>query len=86
MTKRICEDETTLTEDMLGKTIHLYCCRYIYRGRVLAVDATTVLLTDACIVYETGPLHTAAKDAQKLPSDHRVMLASVESWGEVPDA
>ena len=35
-----------MTEDMLGKTVHR--CRYIYRGRVLVVDATTVLLTDAC--------------------------------------
>jgi hypothetical protein len=64
--------------------VHLYCCRYIYRGMVAAVDATTVLLEQAHIVYETGPLTGPATDAQPLPSRHRIMLASVESWGEAP--
>lgn len=75
-----------LTHAMVGESVHLYCCRYIYRGTVVAVDASTVLLRGASIVYETGPLQGPPQDSQELPSDHRVRLDAVESWGLAPDA
>lgn len=71
-------------ESFLGKTITLWCSRYIYTGTLSGVNATCVKLTNAKIVYETGPLTSANwADAQALPHDWYVMIQSIESFGQL---
>ena len=72
-------------ESFLGKEIALYCVNYIYAGTLVGVNDTCVKLTDAHIVYETGPFDECGwKDAQALPGDtHYVQLVAVESFGGV---
>lgn len=68
----------------LGKRITIFCNVYIYAGTLVGVNDTCVKLSDASIVYETGPLMDKSfKDAQKLPHDWYVQLSSVESFGEL---
>ena len=69
-------------QKLLGERITLYCDNYIYTGKLIGVNETCVLLTEAAIVYETGS-HTDKmwKDAQPLPHDWYVQCSSVESFG-----
>ena len=67
---------------LLGERVTLFCSAYIYTGKLAGVNATCVLLEDAAIVYETGPLTDKTwKDAQKLPHGWYVQISSVESFG-----
>ena len=68
---------------LIGEQVILYCENYFYAGTLSGVNKDDVLLTDASIVYETGP-HTDAnwKDAQKLPNDHYVRVSHIESYGK----
>jgi hypothetical protein len=69
-------------EALLGERVTLFCANYIYTGKLSGVNETCVLLTDAAIVYETGPLSDGAwKDAQKLPSSWYVQTPMIESFG-----
>lgn len=69
-------------EKLLGDTVTLFCLNYIYTGKLIGVNATCVLLSEAKIVYETGPLHDKAwKDAQALPGDWYVQTQAIESFG-----
>jgi len=71
---------------LLGEVVHIYCCRYIYRGRLEGVNDTCLLLSEAGIVYSTGELTGPPSDFQRFRGDHYVQLASVESFGRAPDA
>ena len=67
---------------LLGERVTLFCCRYIYTGKLTGVNETCVLLEDAGIVYETGELTTNDwSDMQKLPGDWYVATQSIESFG-----
>lgn len=67
---------------LLGERVTLFCGNYIYTGKLIGVNETCVLLTDAAIVYETGLLGDKEwKDAQPLPGDWYVQLGWVESFG-----
>lgn len=81
--KKIVEDVTGEgLQKLLGERITLFCLNYIYTGKLMGVNDTCVLLTDAAIVYETGELNTKAwKDAQALPHDWYVQLSAIESFG-----
>ena len=69
-------------EALLGETITLFCLNYIYTGKLVGVNNTCVLLSDAAIVYETGNLSEGGwKDAQKLPGNWYVQAAAIESFG-----
>lgn len=69
-------------DKLLGERVTLFCCRYIYTGKLVGVNETCVLLQDAGIVYETGALDTKDwTDMQKLPRDWYVQMASIESFG-----
>jgi len=69
-------------EKLLGERVTLFCLNYIYTGKLMGVNATCVLLEDASIVYETGPLNdTHWKDAQALPGPWYVQIGCVESFG-----
>ena len=71
-------------EKLLGEVVTLFCLNYIYTGKLIGVNATCVLLSDAKIVYETGPLgDTKWKDAQALPDEWYVQTSSIESFGKL---
>lgn len=81
--KKIVEDVTGEgLQKLLGERITLFCMNYIYTGKLMGVNDTCVLLTDAAIVYETGELNAKEwKDAQALPHDWYVQLSAIESFG-----
>ena len=69
-------------QKLLGERVTLFCLNYIYTGKLIGVNETCVLLTEAAIVYETGELNSKNwKDAQNLPHDWYVQLSAVESFG-----
>ncbi len=69
---------------LMGERVTLFCLNYIYTGKLVGVNDSYVKLEDAHIVYETGAFNEAKwKDAQKLPKDHYVMTAAIESFGVV---
>ena len=82
--KKIVEETGEGLEKLLGERITLFCMNYIYTGKLSGVNTTCVLLTDPCIVYETGAFSDKAwKDAQALPHDLYVMLSCVEAFGVI---
>jgi hypothetical protein len=65
-------------ESLLGERVTLFCTNYIYTGKLTAVGAYAEL-TDASLVYETGPFSDKQwKDAQPLPRPILVPLGAVE--------
>ena len=67
---------------LMGERVTLFCCRYIYTGKLTGVNETCVLLEDAAIVYETGGFDSKDwGDKQDLPKDWYVQMASIESFG-----
>jgi hypothetical protein len=83
--KKLVEVENSGFEEYIGEVITLFCCRYIYTGKLTGVSVTTLELTDAAIVYETGSFDKKDwSDAQKLPhSIWNVERSSIESWGKL---
>lgn len=81
--RKIVEDVTGEgLEKLLGERVTLFCLNYIYTGKLIGVNTVVVLLEDAAIVYETGPLTSKEwKDAQKLPGPWYVTVNMIESFG-----
>lgn len=70
---------------LLGETVQLFCCRYIYRGKLIGVNDTCVLLEDAGIVYATGVLTGPPEDFQRFAHHHYICISSIESFGLAPE-
>jgi hypothetical protein len=70
-------------ESFLGKSVTLFCGVYIYTGKCVGVNASSIKLENASIVYETGSFNDPKwKDAQKIPCGHwYVSVAAIESFG-----
>ena len=69
-------------EELLGERITVFCMNYFYTGKLIGVNDTCILLTDAGIVYETGPLKDNSwSDMQELPNDWYVQISAIESFG-----
>jgi len=69
-------------ENYIGEVVTLFCCRYIYSGKLVSIDETSVCLEEAGIVYETGELKDKAwKDRQPLPQQWCIAIPSIESFG-----
>lgn len=81
--RRVIEtDEVSGLAALLGERVTLWCECYIYAGVLSGVNEDHAELTEAVIVYETGPLSTHGfKDAQSLPSTWYVRTAKIESYG-----
>lgn len=81
--KRIVEDDKQSgLEALLGERVTLFCCRFIYTGKLIGIDGTSALLTDCGIVYETGDFNVKEwQDYQKLPNDWYIATQSIESFG-----
>jgi len=81
--KRLIETEDGGFAAMLGENVCLFCCIYIYTGQLVGVNDDHIEIENARIVYETGELSSGEwKDAQPLPGTHRIMMNSIESWGQ----
>lgn len=84
MKKIVEEIETEGLEKLLGERVTLFCMNYIYTGKLDGVNDSCVLLTDAAIVYETGPFGEKAwRDAQALPHEWYVQIGAIESFGKL---
>ena len=71
-------------DKLLGERVTLFCANYIYTGCLTGVNDSCVLLTDAGVVYETGPFSDKAwKDMQKLPGEWYVQRDAIESFGRL---
>ena len=67
---------------LLDRTVTLFCANYIYRGKLVGVNDTCVLLDNAQIVYETGPFNDPKwKDCQALGGSWYVDRGAIESFG-----
>jgi hypothetical protein len=76
------ENEDKLLDNLLGKRVTFFCCRYIYTGDFISYDDDTILLKNGGIVYETGSFDTKEwKDYQELPNDVYISRQSIESFG-----
>lgn len=75
------EDEGMMA--LLGQVITVFCVRYIYTGKLIGVNKSSILLEDPKIVYETGSFSTKEwKDAQSLPNrNFYIATQSIESFG-----
>jgi hypothetical protein len=68
--------------ELLGARVTLFCLNYIYTGKLVYIGNSCVMLGEASIVYETGPLDSKEwTDAQRLPGDWYVQLGAIESFG-----
>ncbi len=71
-------------ERLKGKQVALWCMNYIYSGILLGVEDGVAVLSEAKVVYQTGPLDAVEwEDAQSLPSKWGVCISAIESFGEV---
>ena len=71
-------------DKLLGERVTLFCANYIYTGNLTGVNESCVLLTDAAVVYETGPFGDKKwKDAQELPAEWYVQINAIESFGKL---
>lgn len=72
---------------LLGERVLLLCANYFYEGVFEGFDENlgTIMLTDAGIVYETGPwTEDSWKDRQALEGEHYVQIQSLESFRKSP--
>lgn len=84
MKKLIEIDETEGLESLLGEDVTIWCCRYIYAGKLTGINEKDILLSNAKIVYETGEFSSSGfNDAQDLPNDWYVRIESIESYGKM---
>ena len=59
----------------------LLCGNYFYHGKIVALSDDEVVLSDARIVYETGPWDEEGfSDAQSLPANVHVKQHAIESY------
>lgn len=81
--KILAEQEEEGLLALMGKTITVFACRYIYTGKLVGVNDTCVKLQNPAIVYETGPFsETNWKDVQKLPNDTvYISIGAIECFG-----
>lgn len=72
---------------LMGKQVLLFCMNYIYTGILTGVNTHDILLEKAKIVYETGAFDKKSfGDAQALPNDLYIRIASIESYSETDKA
>lgn len=84
MKKLIEQVEGEGLEALMGERVTLFCMNYIYTGKLIGVNESCLLLTDAAIVYETGEFNASEwKDAQDLPNDWYIQISSIESFGKL---
>ena len=79
--KRLVEESGEGLEKLMGELVTLFCMNYFYTGKLVGVNDTCVLLTDAGIVYETGDLNAKDwADMQTLPNDLYIQTSAIEAF------
>jgi hypothetical protein len=83
-TTEVVEEDDAFVQ-LLGKTVTFLCLNYIYVGKLVGVNKTSVKLENPAIVYETGAWDTSSyKDIQYLPTKTLFLnIATIESFGEL---
>ena len=81
-TAKVVEVDNEGLVSLLGKPIEVWCMNYIYVGLLEGVNETCIKLSQAHVVYETGPFGTKTyKDVQKHSSDVvYVQIGAMESF------
>jgi hypothetical protein len=80
--RKLIEVDNEGLDSLIGDTVTFFCLNYIYTGKLIGVNDKFVLLENPKIVYETGPFENKDwTDAQSLPHNLYLMLATVESFG-----
>lgn len=66
---------------LLGETVEICCCRYIYHGKLVGINDIDLKLEKASIIYDTGS-HTDStySDKQSLGRDVYIMLGGIEHY------
>lgn len=68
-------------ELLLGEKVIILCMNYFYAGDLTGVNDKQVKLSNASIVYETGPWNAGTwKDAQSIPGDVYVFTDKIEAY------
>ena len=71
-------------EKFIGEKLTVFCFNYIYTGTLTGINDSYIQLTDAMVVYETGPFNEKNwKDAQPVSKEWYIMISAVESFGYV---
>lgn len=71
-------------EQLLGKTVTLFCGCYFYNGKLIGINDENVCLKDAAVIYETGSYSNAEwKDKQSMCVEELfVQKAAIEAFAE----
>jgi hypothetical protein len=81
MRKIVAEVEGEGLEALLGATVQVWCVNYIYTGTLIGVNEKDILLGNARVVYETGPLNADKwTDAQVHAEELYIRTAAIESY------
>ena len=85
MKQLVKETETKPLDEMLGKNITVFACRYFYHGKLVGYDADEIVLEKPSVIFETGKYDDATfKDIQSMGVDRWVIARSaIESYGEM---
>lgn len=68
-------------ESLIGEHVILFCVNYFYAGKLIGVNSTDVLLTEAGVVFETGPYtKDGFEDFQQTPNDIYVRTTAIEAY------
>jgi len=68
-------------ESLLGENVEVLCFKYIYHGKLSGVNEKDILITDASIIFDTGPYDKEGyADIEKLNRDVYVRIDSIESY------
>ena len=83
MKKFIVQESEGGLEKLGGMPVLVFAMNYIYAGVLSGVNDSFIELTDAKIVYETGPFGSRGyKDAQPLPGGvWNIQRSAIESFG-----
>jgi hypothetical protein len=85
MKQLVNQNDKTIIDAYLGEIITVFCCRYIYTGKLIKIDSLFITLEDCKIVYETGDFAEKEwKDAQSLKTkEWNISLGSIEGLGKL---
>ena len=81
--KKLIEDNNEGLLALIGETVIIYCCRYIYHGKLVGVNDTCIKLASPSIIFETGGFDAPKyADQQDLcVQEWYIQTASIESFG-----
>lgn len=80
---QIVEDKNEGLNGLLGEYVVIYCVNYIYSGKLVGINKADIKLTEAEIVYDTGPLNAKKfTNSESLPTDWYIRISAIETYGK----